>query len=262
MFIPMKPTHLVLFDIDGTLISTKRAAWAPPFSESIEEAWKEEVEFINRSIQETSLVQTNVESYRPGGKTDTQIIFELLEGSSLTEENIFKLLPAIREKYLGRLRKALADPAVVEIKPGIEDLLTKLSTRSEIVLSLLTGNFEEGARIKLGVPKIDQYFKFETSAFGDFAKQRQELPARAVAAAKKQLGLDFLGKNIVIIGDTPNDVRCGRHLNVRTIAVATSNYSMEDLGKENPDYLFQNLTETDKVVSAILEPLPRDKDLI
>lgn len=252
----MKPTHLVLFDIDGTLISTKRAAWAPPFSESIEEAWKEEVDFMNSSIQEASLVQTNVQSYRPGGKTDTQIIFELLEGTSLTEENIFKLLPAIREKYLGRLRKALAQPEVVEIKPGIEELLTKLSGKPEIVLSLLTGNFEEGARIKLGVPKIDKYFQFETSAFGDFAKQRQELPARAVAAAKKQLGLDFLGKNIVIIGDTPNDVRCGRHLDVRTIAVATSNYSMEDLGKENPDYLFPDLTDTSKVIKAILEPLP------
>jgi len=255
MLIPMKPTHLVLFDIDGTLISTKRAAWEPPFCESIEEAWKEEAEFLNSSTHEVSKVRTNVERYRPGGKTDTQIIFELLEGTSLTEENIFKLLPAIRKKYLGRLRKVLADPAVVEIKPGIEELLIELSRRPEVVLSLLTGNFEEGARIKLGVPKIDQYFKFETGAFGDFAKQRQELPARAVAAAKERLGLDFLGKNIVIIGDTPNDVRCGRHLNVRTIAVATSNYSMEDLNKENPDYLFQNLTETDKVVSAILEPL-------
>ena len=255
MLIPMKPTHLVLFDIDGTLISTKRAAWEPPFCESIEEAWKEEAEYLADSIHEVSKVRANVVRYRPGGKTDTQIIFELLEGTSLTEENIFHLLPAIREKYLGRLRKVLTEPDVVEIKPGIEDLLTNLSGRPEIVLSLLTGNFEEGARIKLGVPKIDQYFQFETSAFGDFAKQRQELPARAVAAAKKSLGLDFLGKNIVIIGDTPNDVRCGRHLNVRTIAVATSNYSMEDLGKENPDYLFPDLTNTGKVIDAILKPL-------
>ncbi len=252
----MNPTHLVLFDIDGTLISTKRSAWEPPFCESIEEAWMEEVKHMEDSIKEVSKVRSNAYKYRPGGKTDTQIIFELLEGTRITEEEIFKMLPAIREKYLGRLRKVLGNPASIELKPGIRELLEGLSKRSEAVISLLTGNFEGGARIKLNAHGLHEFFTFETGAFGDFAKQRHELPQRAVEAAKKHTGRHFTGKNIVIIGDTPNDVRCGRHLNVRTIAVATSNYSMEDLKAENPDYLFKDLTETQRVISAILEPIP------
>jgi phosphoglycolate phosphatase len=251
----MRPTHLVLFDIDGTLISTKRNAWEPPFCESIEEAWMEEVKLMEDSLHEVSKIRTNAYKYRPGGKTDTQIIFELLEGMNVAEETIFKMLPAIREKYLVRLRKVLVDPAVIELKPGIRELLDELSKRREAVLSLLTGNFEEGARIKLSAHGLDEYFEFQTGAFGDYAKQRQELPGRAVEAAHKHRGQRFEGKNIVIIGDTPNDVRCGRHLNVRTIAVATSNYSIEDLKAENPDYAFPDLTDTQKVISAILEPL-------
>ena len=178
-----------------------------------------------------------------------------MEGTNIAEEEILRLLPAFREKYLGRLKTVIQTKEHVELKPGVVELLEKLSKKPEVALSLLTGNFEEGARIKLGTHDLEGYFIFEAGAFGDYAKQRHELPGRAVEAAKKHMGLHFTGKNVVIIGDTPNDVRCGRHLQVRTIAVATSNYSMEDLKAENPDYLFKDLTETDKVVKAILEPM-------
>ena len=255
----MKPTHLVLFDIDGTLLTTKRKAWETPFCDAIEEVLMNEVKFMEDSIQEVAKIRVNAYKYRPGGKTDTQIVFELLEGTKLSEQDILRMLPAFREKYLGRLRAVIQTKEHVELKPGVRELLGALSKRKEAVLSLLTGNFEEGARIKLGTHELDQHFVFEVGAFGDFAKQRQELPGRAVEAAKKHLGLHFEGKSVVIIGDTPNDVRCGRHLNVRTLAVATSSYSMEDLKAENPDFVFADLTDTSRVVAAILEPLPTTK---
>ncbi len=253
----MKPSHLILFDIDGTLLSTKRRGWEPPFCDALEEVLMDEVKFMEDSIQEVAKIHLNAYKYRPGGKTDTQIIFELLEGLDVSEEEIYRLLPSFREKYIGRLRKVIQTKEDAELKPGIRELLDELSKRSEAVLSLLTGNFEEGARIKLGTHGLDAYFTFEAWAFGDYAKERQQLPGRAVEAAKKHTGRHFTGKNIVIIGDTPNDVKCGRHLNVRTIAVATSGYSLEELKAENPDYAFPDLTDTQKVISAILEPLPR-----
>lgn len=252
----MNQTHLVLFDIDGTLLSTKRRGWEPPFCEALEEVLMDEVAFMRDSIQEVAKIRVNAYKYRPGGKTDTQIIFELLEGMNVTEEEIHRLLPSFREKYLGKLRKVIQTREDAELKPGIPELLEALSKRPEAVLSLLTGNFEEGARIKLSTHGLDRYFTFETGAFGDYAKERRELPGRAVEAAHKHLGQRFTDKNIVIIGDTPNDVKCGKHLNVRTIAVATSNYSIEDLRAEQPDYAFPNLTETEKVIAAILDPLP------
>jgi len=252
----MKPTHLVLFDIDGTLLSTKRRGWEPPFCEALEEVLMDEVKFMRDSIQEVAKIRVNAYKYRPGGKTDTQIIFELLEGMNVGEEEINRLLPAFREKYLGKLRKVIQTREDAELKPGIPELLEALTKRKEVVLSLLTGNFEEGARIKLGTHDLHKHFVFEAGAFGDYAKERRQLPGRAVEAAQKHLGQHFTGKNVVIIGDTPNDVRCGKHLDVRTIAVATSNYSLEDLKAENPDYAFADLTDTPKVISAILEPLP------
>jgi phosphoglycolate phosphatase-like HAD superfamily hydrolase len=121
-------------------------------------------------------------------------------------------------------------------------------------MGLLTGNFEEGARLKLQPPDLNRYFPF--GAFGDGARQRVELPVRGVEAAEKYTGQRFSEKEIVIIGDTPNDIHCGRHLNVRTIAVATSHYPLEELKAEGPDFVFSDLTDTEKVLSAILEHLP------
>src|SRR5580692_6522542 len=140
----MKPTHLVLFDIDGTLLSTKRRGWEPPFCEALEEVLMDEVKFMRDSIEEVAKIRVNAYKYRPGGKTDTQIIFELLEGMNVGEEEINRLLPAFREKYLGKLRKVIQTREDAELKPGILELLEALSKRKEAVISLLTGNFEEG----------------------------------------------------------------------------------------------------------------------
>jgi phosphoglycolate phosphatase-like HAD superfamily hydrolase len=128
-----------------------------------------------------------------------------------------------------------------------------LHSHPDVLLGLLTGNFEEGARIKLEVHSLNKYFGF--GAFGDGARQRSDLPQRAVDAAKHHKGHHFTEKEIVIIGDTPNDIHCGRHLRVRTIAVATGPFTMEQLAAEKPDFVFPNLGDKAKVIPAILEPL-------
>ncbi len=240
----MEPIRLVLFDIDGTLLTTHRRGWENPFKEAIEAAFQEEGQKIS----------VDTSKYRPGGKTDPQIIYELLTESSIEEGTITKVLPRIQTRYLRGLRDTVKGPQHVQLKPGIKELLKELALLKEFTLGLLTGNFEEGARIKLGTHKLNDYFPF--GAFGDGARERSLLPQRAVDEAKKRTGKEFTGKEIVIIGDTPNDVRCGRHLNVRTLAVATSTYTLEDLTAEKPDYVFSDLSDTKKVISAILEPLP------
>ena len=238
------PSRLVLFDIDGTLLTTHRRGWENPFKEAIE-----------RSFQEDGTpVTVDTSQYRPGGKTDPQIVYELLEGSGVADETITKILPKIQKKYVRRLRDTIRGPQHAELKPGVKELLAELDSRKELLLGLLTGNFEEGARIKLETHGLNKYFPF--GAFGDGARKRSELPERALEAAKQHAGHTFSRKNIVIIGDTPNDIHCGRHLHVRTLAVATGPFSMEQLEAEGPDFVFQNLTETQKVLMAILEDLP------
>lgn len=240
----MKPSRLALFDIDGTILTTVRKAWEDPFKDAMEQAFAAEGE--PRSI--------DTGQYRPGGKTDTQIIYEILGQNGIGEDRIAQILPKVKAKYLGHLKQVVAEnPGYVTLKPGIRELLAELHAHPEVLLGLLTGNFEEGARIKLGVYDLNKYFGF--GAFGEDARQRSQLPQRAVDAAKHHKGHHFTAKEIVIIGDTPNDIHCGRHLHVRTIAVATGPFTLEQLAAEKPDFAFVNFTDKGKVLSAILDPL-------
>jgi len=241
----MKPTRLALFDIDGTILTTVRSAWENPFKDAMEQAFTE--------AGDPRPIDTG--KYRPGGKTDTQIIYEILGQNGIAEERIGQLVPSIKAKYLALLKGVIeGNPEYVTLKPGIQELLTELHTHPDVLLGLLTGNFEEGARIKLNAHGLNKYFGF--GAFGDGARQRSELPQRAVDAAKHYKGHHFTAKEIVIIGDTPNDIHCGRHLNVRTIAVATGPFTLDQLQAEKPDFAFVNFLEKEKVLSAILNHLP------
>ena len=241
----MNPNRLVLFDIDGTILTTRREAWENPFKDAMEQVFA--AEGHHQSL--------DTSKYRPGGKTDTQIIYEILGQNGVAEDRIAFLLPKIRVKYLLLLRQTVeGNPAYVSLKPGIKELLEELHRHPKVLLGLLTGNFEEGARIKLGVHGLNDYFGF--GAFGENARQRSELPQRAVDAAKHHKGHHFSTKEIVIIGDTPNDIHCGRHLQVRTLAVATGPFTLEQLSAEQPDFAFHDLTDKEKVLSAILDHLP------
>jgi phosphoglycolate phosphatase-like HAD superfamily hydrolase len=240
----MKPTRLALFDIDGTILTTVRKAWESPF--------KDAMEAVFRAKGEPRSIDTS--QYRPGGKTDTQIIYEILGHNGISEERVTELMPEIRTQYLSMLRAVVeARPDYITLKPGVVELLEELHKRPEVLLGLLTGNFEEGARLKLGAHGLNGYFDF--GAFGENARRRSELPQRALDAAQSKFGHKFSKKEIVIIGDTPNDIQCGSHLQVRTVAVATGPYTMEQLKIEKPDFLFENFLEKDKVADAILNHL-------
>jgi phosphoglycolate phosphatase len=240
----MKPSRLVLFDIDGTILGTSRVIWPDPVKEMMEVV-----------LREAGISQTiDTSQYRQGGKTDPQIFYDILGLNGFSEEKITELMPRLRDVYLKGLRDKITErPDYIILKPGVEAIIQKLHEHPEVLMGLLTGNFEEGAHLKLQPHNLNQYFPF--GAYGDGTRQRSDLPQRGLEAAEKYAGHRFSNKEIVIIGDTPNDIHCGRHLNVRVIAVATSNYSIEVLKAEKPDYVFADLTNTNKVLNAILEHL-------
>ena len=229
--------RLVLFDIDGTLLSAGRAARESVLA-AIEEVygWRAEADAPRRGRYDFS------------GKTDPQIVRELVQ-EEVGRERCEALLETVLSRYLGELERRLTPEAVVP-KPGIPELLRRLSAEPRVTLGLLTGNVEVGARLKLEPPGFNEYFAF--GAFGSDSADRYQLPAVAVVRARRHSGREFSGKSIVIVGDSVHDVACGRPLGVRSVAVATGPTKAERLEAEKPDALLPDFSDVEAAIEAIL----------
>ncbi|MDB4951374.1 MAG: hypothetical protein JWM27_4023 [Gemmatimonadetes bacterium] len=177
---------------------------------------------------------------------------ELLRAEGWEQAAVEARFPAMWTAYLGNLRRVV-ERTEVRALPGIPALLDRVEGGGpHVVLGLLTGNVAQGAAIKLRAAGIDPA-RFTVGAYGSDHADRPELPAVAVRRARELIGIDYRGKEVVIIGDTPFDVSCGHHLGVRTLAVATGMHSADDLRACDPDHVFADLSDTDAVWKAIAE---------
>jgi len=229
--------RLVLFDIDGTLLSAGRIA-RDSILRALEAAfaWKASDAHQDRGRFDFS------------GKTDPQIVRELV-AEEIGPQRFEQGLPEALRLYLEELERGLL-PGTVVPKPGISALLERLSAEPEVTLGLLTGNLERGARLKLAPPDYNRYFPF--GAFGSDSSDRYTLPQLAVERALAHTGRRFSGKTIVVVGDSVHDVACGRALGVKSVAVATGITSLERLAAEKPDALFSDFADTARALHAIL----------
>lgn len=226
---------LVLFDIDGTILLTAGAGKRA----------------IHRALLEV-YGATGPEDHRFDGKTDPQIVRELMTIVGHEDEHIDSRMSELLARYVGYLHEELrAKPDGVRIMPGIHELLDALAEREDVTLGLLTGNLVDGARAKLSAAGID-HDRFAVGAYGSDHERRSELPAVALARARRELGLDLEGRDVVVIGDTPADLTCGLGIGARAIGVATGHYSVEDLAAYQPGAVFQDLSSTADVVDAIV----------
>ncbi|GMV08903.1 MAG: haloacid dehalogenase [Gemmatimonadota bacterium] len=227
---------LVLFDIDGTLLWTDGAG---------------------RRAMEGALMEvfgaTGPNAYRYDGKTDVQIVRELMREAGVHDALIDERLPEVLEQYLARLDQELAqhEPGAHRLE-GVLELLDAIEARTDRVLGLLTGNLVGGAQRKLRAVGIDPA-RFRIGAFGSDHEHRPELPAIALERSRASLGDILTGDRLVIIGDTPADIHCGRGVGARAIAVATGRYSVDDLSAHQPAAVFSDLRDTTAVMRAIDE---------
>jgi phosphoglycolate phosphatase len=232
---PEHARRLVLFDIDGTLLWSDGAGRRA----------------IHRALIEV-FGETGPEDHRFDGKTDPQIVRELMRGAGHEDTLIDERMDPLFARYVTCLREELQDPAHQAVTlPGVLELLDKLAARDDVTLGLLTGNLVEGARAKLEAVGIDPQM-FAVGAYGTDHELRPELPAIAQRRAREMLGLDVHGSQIVIIGDTPADVQCGRAIGARAIGVATGRYSTDELAAHGAVAVFTDLKQTDAVIDAIL----------
>ncbi|MDB4873613.1 MAG: hypothetical protein JWM41_59 [Gemmatimonadetes bacterium] len=226
---------LVLFDIDGTILLTDGAGKRA----------------IHRALEEV-FGGTGPEDHRFDGKTDPQIVRELMRIVGHDDEHIDARMPLLLERYVTYLGEELhARPSGITVMPGIHELLDALRERSDVVLGLLTGNLAEGARAKLRAAGIDPE-QFRVGAYGSDHELRGELPAVAQRRARDDLGFDIEGRDVVVIGDTPADLQCGRAIGARAIGVATGHFTVEELEEHEAAAVFADLSATMDVVRVIV----------
>lgn len=193
-----------------------------------------------------------IATHRFDGKTDPQIARELLTLARVRPERINRGLPELWSVYLKELDRELAVTGhETVVMPGVRELIAELERRSEVAaLGLVTGNIAHGAALKLRSAALDGHFRF--GAYGSDAERRDALPAVAVERARNATGVHFRGRNIVVIGDTPSDVECGRGLGVRAIGVATGRHGAAELMGAGAEAAFDDLSATDAVLEAVL----------
>lgn len=226
---------LVLFDIDGTLLLSDGAGRRA----------------IHRALREV-FGGTGPADYHFDGKTDPQIVRELMRLEGHSDERIDAEMQRMLDRYVECLHEELLHPGFrPRTLPGVALLLDELERRRDVILGLLTGNLQQGARAKLEAVGVDPA-RFRVGAYGSDHELRPELPGIARVRTLNQLGVDLNGDAITVIGDTPADLTCGRSLGARAIGVATGRYSTAELSSHAPVAVFEDLSDTSTVVRAIV----------
>ena len=226
--------RLLLFDIDGTLVLTGGAGSRA----------------MTRAFAVTHGLEDALKKVDLAGRTDRIIMRDALTHAGRDHEDVD--LDEFREAYCAALREEILKPGNGRrgLLPGVRPLLDALAARDDVRLALLTGNFRASAEIKLAEFDVWRYFTW--GAFADDAIERDDLIAVAHARHETEHGHVIEPDAVVIIGDTPHDIRCARAGGAKAVAVATGNYGLESLRGHNPDALFADLTDTDAVLEVLL----------
>ena len=230
----MTAHKLVLWDIDGTLLYSGGVAG----------------EAMRAAMARVYGRPSDNERRSYAGKTDQQIILETFPERS--PEELLGRLDEFTAAYLDIL-SAWEDAFRTRgrVLEGAIEILQQLRARG-VVQSLLTGNLAPVARLKLRMMSLVEFFDFESGAYGSDSPRRTDLPLIAAERAAQRYGHVFAGPDIVIVGDTPNDIACARAVGARAVAVATGPFGVDELRAHAPDAVLPDLTDTGAALTAIL----------
>jgi len=207
--------RLVLFDIDGTLVHTGGAG----------------VKAFARAFATEFGVANGTELLKFAGRTDVSLVREFfnLQRIEPSPENFDRFFAS----YLHWLQHLIPDCTGGACQ-GVLEFHQALSARPEPpLIGLLTGNIRKGARIKL--ERFNLWEKFPFGGFADDHEERPKIAAAALRRGSQQFGRDLRGEEVLVIGDTPLDIHCGRAIGAKVLAVATGGATLEELQRHNPD---------------------------
>ena len=231
----MQSSRLVLFDIDGTLLHSAGCGHAA----------------TRLAVADVFGTPGLIDEVNFAGKTDWQILLEALQPAGITPGHIRDNLSRYNRIVSETIRTIISDFPVKPC-PGAPEVIARLRHRSDVLLGLVTGNMEGIASIKLHAAGYDPS-DFKIGAFGSEGWKRAMLPPIAVERAQVLSGTHFAGKQIVIIGDTPEDITCAGSVNGRAIAVATGPFKPDQLRLHHPDFLFDSMANVEDVLTAIFD---------
>lgn len=220
----------VLFDIDGTLLDSGGAG----------------TKAMNAAFQEMFSIADAFRSVSMAGKTDLQIFNEGLEANNISVSD--DLIPRFFRTYMAHLKSGI-NRSNGHVKTGVRAALQKLHQEKDIVLGLLTGNYEEGANIKLSFFGLASYFSI--GAFGNDNHDRNLLLPIAVEKLHKKNNIRIDFRDCIVIGDTPRDIDCSKPYGAFSIAVATGPYSFEALSDAGADLVLHDLSDTERLISIL-----------
>ena len=226
--------HLLLFDVDGTLILTGGAG----------------IRAFQRTLRELFRIEAAIDGVRFHGRTDPDIIEDLC-AAGLGRPPTLTETQAICRRYLTYLPEEVDRSPGYRVMPGLPDLLEVLARRPEVRLGLATGNLEGAAKIKLRRADLNRYFSF--GGFGSDARDRTTLIRKAIERGRALVEGSSQPIRVVVIGDTDLDITCGREAGATTVAVATGGDSWETLHQASPDLLLNDLSRPEALLAMLGE---------
>jgi phosphoglycolate phosphatase len=216
---------LVLWDVDGTLVDSARHG-----KHAFEEAFE-------------AMVGRPPGPVEFAGRTDHEIALAMLEGERERLPRLLEELASALEARKDAMRRE------GHVYPGVRETLAALHERDGVVQSLLTGNIEANAALKVGAFGLERWLDFEVGAYGsDPHQERSDL----VAVARERTAEKYAEPaRVVLVGDTPLDVRAAKSAGARAVAVATGFSDLDALRASRPDVLLPDLRDTAAAVEAI-----------
>jgi len=213
--------RLVLFDIDGTLVHTGGAG----------------IKAFAKVFQTEFNAHDGFEKLKFAGRTDVSLVREFFKYHNVAETP--KNFDRFFERYVFWLDYILAH-SQTEACPGVWEFIGALKKLpNPPLIGLLTGNIRLGAEIKLR--HFNLWKEFETGAFADDNEDRDLIAAAARDRGRRLLGKNLRDHEILVIGDTPFDIRCGRAINAKVLAVATGGATLDELKHHQPDWAVEDL---------------------
>ncbi|WP_395737811.1 HAD family hydrolase [Prosthecobacter sp.] len=226
--------RLLLFDIDGTLIDSNGAGGAA---------------ILDAAEEHFGIKREQLPTLHLAGATDPAIAMDVFGHMNVVHTPAD--VTAFLERYLSHLQRRLqADDFSGYTLPGVKELLQALRGESEAHIGLLTGNVRRGAVIKLSRHGI--YEHFLEGGFGSDHHDRNELGPVALRRMQEATGTTYHIDDVIVIGDTPKDIRCAAAFGAKCLAVATGQYSHAELSALNPWRCVESFADVPAIIEMLL----------